>query len=125
MTPKQARDIMCGWKRSGKELTPEQKRAGLLYDLHEEVAIWWHIYEYGSSDPFWPDGCNLNLTRTHIMNDVDELKKLGEDHSEVIPPEVPETLMIPRSKYFDTRYNRFKNQQGQHVVVADEQEKLF
>lgn len=59
------------------------------------------------------------------MNDVDELKKLGEDHSEVIPPEVPETLMIPRSKYFDTRYNRFKNQQGQHVVVADEQEKLF
>lgn len=123
MTPKQARDIMCGWERSGKELTPGQKRAGLLYDLHEEVDHWWREYERGTSDPYWEDGFNLNLTRIHIIRAVNALKELGEDYSGEIPRKVPDGLMIQNGEHFKARYDDFKNRR--HVVVAGDQETLF
>lgn len=44
--------------------------------LVEDFARWDHLFEYGGQDPFWEDGCNLNLVRNHILNDKDRLKKL-------------------------------------------------
>lgn len=35
--------------------------------LEREFAHWDHLYEHGCTDPFWPDGVNLNLIRNHIF----------------------------------------------------------
>lgn len=44
--------------------------------LVEDFARWDHLYEYGGQDPYWEDGCNLNLVRNHILHDKERLEKL-------------------------------------------------
>ena len=90
-----------------------------------ELERWRDIFEHGSSDPAWPDGCNLNLTRNHIIAALSGLRDLGEDtSSEYIPPEVENGLMIPAGKWFKVRFDRFK-QAGQHVQIAGAEISLF
>jgi hypothetical protein len=36
--------------------------------LRSEYARWDHLYKFGGSDPFYPDGMNLYLVRNHIIN---------------------------------------------------------
>lgn len=36
-------------------------------ELLESVHRWKKIGECGCSDPFWPDGINMNLVRNHII----------------------------------------------------------
>ena len=90
-----------------------------------ELERWRDIFEHGCSDPAWPDGCNLNLTRNHIIAALSGLRDLGEDtSSEYIPPEVEIGLMIPAGKWFKVRFDRFK-QAGQHVQIAGAEISLF
>ena len=35
--------------------------------IAEERKHWDYLYHHGGSDPTWEDGCNLNLTRNHII----------------------------------------------------------
>ena len=35
--------------------------------LKESFSRWDSLYQYGGCDPFWSDGCNLNLVRNHIL----------------------------------------------------------
>lgn len=35
--------------------------------ISQEVERWKHLQEYGGSDPFWPDGTNMNLIRNHVI----------------------------------------------------------
>lgn len=73
----------------------------------------------------WPDGCNLNLTRNHIIAALRSLRDLGEDTScEYVPPEVSSGLMIPTGRWFKIRYERFK-QAGQHLQIAGTEIPLF
>ena len=51
-----------------KQKTPEQELELLRENLLHERAIWEHINENGCNDPFWTDGCNMNLTRNHILS---------------------------------------------------------
>lgn len=51
-----------------KENTPEQQLKLLCRLIIRERATWNHINENGCNDPFWPDGCNMNLTRNHIIS---------------------------------------------------------
>ena len=48
--------------------------------LKLSFSRWESLYQYGGSDPFWSDGCNLNLVRNHIIN----YKRLI---TETMPPE--------------------------------------
>lgn len=90
-----------------------------------EAEHWEETFEHGCSDPAWPDGCNLNLTRNHIITALRGLQDLGEDtSSEYVPPEVENGLMIPGGKWFKVRCDRFK-QMGQHVQVAEAEISLF
>lgn len=90
-----------------------------------EAEHWQDIFEHGCSDPAWPDGCNLNLTRNHIIATLRSLQDLGEDTSgEYIPPEVENGLMIPAGRWFNVRFDRFK-QAGQRVQVAGAEISLF
>ena len=84
-----------------KKNTPEQQLKLLCSRIIRERAIWNHINENGCNDPFWPDGCNLNLTRNHIISykrDIAELcEKTGmtlpEEYFLKVPPEVDNNYM--------------------------------
>ena len=85
--------------------------------LRQEIAaalLHWHqLMEEGSSDPCWPDGCNLNLVRNHIIyydrilrekTAADKQISLFDDTSDPspnsqIPPRVPETYMVAGGRY--------------------------
>ena len=68
-------------------------------ELQESHDQWAYIYEHGCQDPFWADGCNLNLVRNHIFNyrRMIEETMSPEDYPAVyfkeIPPEVDQNYM--------------------------------
>lgn len=93
--------------------------------VRRETEHWQNIFTNGCSDPVWPDGCILNLTRNHIISTLRALQDLGEDTSaEYIPPEVASGFMIPAGRWFKVRYERFV-QEGQHLQIAGEEISLF
>lgn len=55
-----------------------QKIEAVQDELERDIAQWHSIYENGCSDPFWPDGVNLELCRNHIINDLRMLSELNE-----------------------------------------------
>lgn len=59
--------------------------------LKERYARWEHLYKYGGQDPNWPDGCNMNLVRNHIIFTKEKMKEAGEitdTYYRELPPEV-------------------------------------
>ena len=46
---------------------PEQELKELRKNICQEIERWEDINKNGCNDPFWPDGCNMNLTRNHII----------------------------------------------------------
>ena len=90
-----------------------------------ELERWRYMFAHGCSDPAWPDGCNLNLTRNHIIAALRSLQDLGEDTSgEYVPPEVADGLMISTGKWFESRCKRFE-QTGHRVQIAGAEISLF
>lgn len=90
-----------------------------------ETEHWRDMFTNGCSNPVWPDGCILNLTRNHIISTLRGLQDLGEDISaEYIPPEVASGLMIPAGRWFKVRYERFEHE-GQHLQIAGAEISLF
>lgn len=68
--------------------------------LNKEIARWKHIQEHGCNDPFWPDGCNMNLTRNHILSYKREIRELCEENSMEIPGE----YYLPTPPEVDNNY---------------------
>lgn len=68
-------------------------------ELARDFDRWNHIVTEGTTDPFWPDGTNLNLVRRHIINakQAIEKKMKPEDFPEIYyrptPPEVSDDFM--------------------------------
>ena len=50
-----------------KEETPEKIVKSYCQHIREEIAQGKDINQNGCNDPFWSDGCNMNLTRNHII----------------------------------------------------------
>ena len=71
-----------------KKKTPEQELKELCRDIRREIDHWEYINQYGCSDPFWSDGCNMNLTRNHIIYDKRKISEICERHGMPIPEEV-------------------------------------
>ncbi len=67
--------------------TPEQLIKECTYSIIREIGVWKHIQEYGCNDPFWPDGCNMNLTRNHILSYKREICEICEENSIPLPKE--------------------------------------
>lgn len=97
-----------------EKLPLSQKIADVMAELDDDIRRWNDIKENGCSDPFWPDGVNMNLKRNHIIYDLAMLADLekkpvqitfqmlveGKAESGVdvendsrIPPLVPNTYM--------------------------------
>lgn len=85
--------------------------------LDAEFKRWEHIRDHGCADPFWEDGCNMNLVRNHIIYAYRQLAELmdgiqislfqpaafkPEDYGlRPIPPEYPIDWMCPTGDYPD------------------------
>lgn len=66
--------------------------------MQERYDRWNYIMKYGCSDPFWQDGCNLNLVRNHIIN----YRKVCE--RELKPDEYPEQYYMALPPELDQKY---------------------
>ena len=82
----------------------KKKQEGPLAGLENAYAQWQRIYENGSSDPFWPDGVNLELVRNHIIyfkSQIEEtcpLYMADELYLRELPPEVDQNYMANPDK---------------------------
>lgn len=74
-----------------KKKAPEQELKELRKEIRNEIDHWEDINRNGCNDPFWPDGCNMNLTRNHIIYAKRQITALCEEYS--IP--VPEEMYLP------------------------------
>lgn len=68
-------------------------------ELRSEYARWRELRDRGGTDPFWPDGTNMNLVRNHILHwkrMIEENLQEAEYPEEYfldIPPEVNQNYM--------------------------------
>ena len=74
-----------------KKKTPEQKLKELCKAIQSEIDHWEHINQNGCNDPFWPDGCNMNLTRNHIIYAKNQISVICKEHE--LP--IPEAMYLP------------------------------
>lgn len=77
----------------------KKKQENPLEELEKSYAQWQQLYEHGGSDPFWPDGVNLDLVRNHIIyfkGQIEETCPLcmaDELYLRELPPEVDQNYM--------------------------------
>lgn len=83
-----------------KKTTPEQTIKALVEDIIREVGAWEHKNENGCSDPFWPDGVNMNLNRNHIIYDKRQIGEICRENG--LP--LPEEYYIPTPPEVDNYY---------------------
>lgn len=75
---------------------PQEDYAAELQKCHDR---WQQLYEHGGSDPFWSDGCGLELVRNHCRyyRRLIEESYAPEDYPAVyfkeIPPEIDRDYM--------------------------------
>lgn len=59
----------------------------LRNDIIQEIKRWNDINENGCNDPFWPDGCNMNLVRNHILYYRKSILEICIEHNVLLPEE--------------------------------------
>lgn len=57
--------------------------------LKRSFDRWDYLNEHGGSDPFWSDGCNMNLVRNHINHYKWEIEKSGQPYPEIYYRDTP------------------------------------
>lgn len=96
-------------KKKGPTIPELQK------SIRDSLKRWNHLKKNGGTDPFWPDGANMNLVRNHISHDQGKLRELCKEQKvrpcpiEVrikSPPHVTEQYCAPRSKAGPCRERR-------------------
>lgn len=83
-----------------KKQTPAARIQSLAEDIRREAAHWLCICDYGCNDPFWADGCNMNLTRNHIINDKQIIAEICAETGAKYPDE----YYIPTPPEVDNSY---------------------
>ena len=87
--------------------TPEQELKACCEEIRKEIQHWKDINQNGCNDPFWSDGCNMNLTRNHIIYYQSKIREactenqlpLPDECYLSIPPEVDNNYMAnPKQK---------------------------
>ena len=71
-------------KRSRKQSSEELLNEAVAN--HESSFESWQSYrEFGGQDPFWADGCNMNLIRNHIIYYKRQISELCDQNGLEIP----------------------------------------
>lgn len=81
--------------------TAEDKVKECRRNIRQEIEHWKDINQNGCNDPFWPDGCNMNLTRNHIIYYQSKIREictenrlaLPDEYYLAVPPEVDANYM--------------------------------
>ncbi len=106
----------------------------LVKEIRGQYKLWADIAEHGCGDPFWEDGCNMNLVRTHIIGlrfkiseqATEEMKPHPKESYWALPPEVPDTFMVRNGKYYWTRVKNWDAGKIRRIVLkADLETALF
>lgn len=106
----------------------------LIKEIKASYKYWYEIAEYGCSDPFWPDGANMNLVRNHIIYFKNQLINQAEEEQQsippevywAIPPEVPNSFMVRDGKYYKIRCKNWDKESVSRIVLnADTDMSLF
>ena len=77
--------------------------------ISESLAQWEHLRVMGGRDPFWPDGCNMNLVRNHIIHhkmqllELCEGRELPSEYYLPTPEEVDNNYMAPNGEFYERR----------------------
>lgn len=72
----------------GKKVkTAEQQIQDLRQNILDERSHWKYLNNNGCNDPFWPDGCNMNLTRNHIIYYRKQIEEICEENGLQLPVE--------------------------------------
>lgn len=74
------------------------KKEYLAAEIRKSLAHWNHLLENGGSDPHWEDGCNMNLTRKHIIY----YKRQCEE--ELSPEDYPEEYFLELPPEISNKY---------------------
>lgn len=83
-----------------KKKSSDQELKKLCKDIRDEIDHWEYINQNGCNDPFWPDGCNMNLTRNHIIYAKNQISAICEEHG--LP--IPEEMYLPIPPEVDSYY---------------------
>lgn len=86
--------IYAVWKTAAEEIKQ------LCAEITREIKHWEYINQNGCNDPFWADGCNMNLTRNHIIYGKRRIEEICEEHG--IP--IPEEMYLPTPPEVDNYY---------------------
>lgn len=65
----------------------EQKVKQHCEEIRKEIQHWKDINQNGCNDPFWSDGCNMNLTRNHILYDQRLIREICAENKLPLPEE--------------------------------------
>lgn len=97
------------WGECMAEMDREKELIRLAKELDRSFMRWDNLFRNGGSDPNWPDGMGLNLTRGHIISYKKDIEKIvremdsetslfGTEFPDIYyretPPEVPGDLMV-------------------------------
>ena len=74
-----------------KKKNPDQEIQNLCQEIRQEINHWEDINQNGCNDPSWPDGCNMNLTRNHILYAKRRVAEICDEYR--IP--IPEEMYLP------------------------------
>lgn len=95
----------------GKYIDPESMTLEQLNDeLEKSFAQWENLRSHGGSDPFYPDGVNMNLVRNHIIWWKKHMEAKMQDGQTSMfdvagayiiptPPKVPDNYVAPASEH--------------------------
>ena len=78
----------------------EKKIKSIAEKIAERQGRWKWLKEHGGSDPNYEDGCNINLTRNHIISYIREIKEICDEEGQAYP-QICETEIPPE---VDNRY---------------------
>lgn len=67
--------------------TAEDKVKEYCQCIHREIEHWKVINQNGCNDPFWSDGCNMNLTRKHIIYYQSKIREACTENQLPLPEE--------------------------------------
>lgn len=102
-------------KKKGQTI-PELQKSVL-----DSLKRWNHLKKKGGTDPFWPDGTNMNLVRSHVFYYQGQLRELCKEQkvrpcpveAKLKPPRaISETYCAPKSNAGPCRERRAAARKG-------------
>lgn len=115
--------------------TAEDKVKEYCQCIRREIEHWKAINQNGCNDPFWSDGCNMNLTRNHIIYYQRLIREIcaenqllfPEEYYFSLPPEVDKNYManLKQKERVKRIFSQRKIPAKQKYVYDEQQMSLF